>query len=478
MNLPEGYQPHPNAPGYMWNPATSDVRPIPTAAPPPSPPAPAVAPTPAPAASPAGYGSLDLGAAEAEHAALQARAQGQFEKTLIIDFPDLPKPVNSESQLIARLLPPWQSGERYAWAKTVRFRLDASLLPKPPEGRSTVYVDSWDATGGPGDCPIAKAIEKLANSGNEEAQKVAKRFKARARVYWQGLDLNDPQKHFQQKKDANGTPLLDANGQPVWIVVPGVIPMGNKLHRRILSFIKEKGDCTHPDHGYPMKLKRIRTGRGDMDIDYDAMDMEKGPIDPSMRGVLANLRDLQKQMLWFRDAEEQHAIAQNILSKYMPATAGYVSNPAGALAPPPSPPSNGLPPGWQPHPTAGYAWHPATNKVELISNLAPPAPPPPPAPAAPAPAAGGYLPPPAAPGLPPGPPAAPAPYGAPVAPPPPVSPPVTPGMPSDAMSPAALENELRGNPGAPPAPPAPPPPPAAPAPPLPPGWDPTTGTPF
>jgi hypothetical protein len=181
--------------------------------------------------------------------------------------------------------------------------------------------------------------------------------------------------------------------------------------------------------------------------------------------VLGNLDDLQKKMLWFRPIEEMNAIAQNILGKYMPRTAGY-SMPAAPA--PAAPAASGLPAGWEPHPTApGYAWQPATNQVVPVSSLgAPPAPPaPPPAPAyapPPAPAYSAPLPPPAAPGLS---------LGAPP-PAPPVFSPAAPGMPAGVMTPGALEQSLAAHPG------APPPPPAGGPPPPPPGWNPATGSPF
>lgn len=477
--IPAGWQQHPTSPGYMWNPATNEVTQIPTAAAPP----PAVPP------GAETYGSLDVGAAEAEHTALSNRSK--FDKTPFLDWPEDSGRSGDETTLIVRFLPPWQG--RLAWAKTARFRLPSSLVPDAPEGKRIVNVDSWDVEGGPGNDPIAAALEKLMNSGDATAQKTAKSFKARPRIYWQCLHLQDPRKHFVQQMSPSGSPMLDAAGQPIWICIPSVIAMGPQLHRDILKYIKAKGDPTHPDHGYSMKLTRNRTGGGDMDVEYSAMDLDKGPIDPSMRSCLAHLHDLSK-LVRFREAAEMHAIAQNILAAHMPREQAY-SAPQGGYAPPapPPPPSFGgpsLPAGWVPHPTApGYAWQQATNKVVPVTelqNMAPPPPPPPPPPAPPAPpgppappappAVGGYtgpLPPAVAPGY----------------PSPPVGPPMpAPGMPHGVMSPGQLEQHLHQNPGAPPAPPGyalppPPPPPPAPVPgayppPVPPGWDPSTGTPF
>ena len=471
MSIPAGWAAHPSAPGWIYNTVNpAEMREF--SAPPP---APAVPPA---AVGQMGYGTLDVEAASVEHDALQARAAGQFDRKMFIDFADLGGAINSEATLLVRLLPPWASGSRYAWAKSARYRLDAGLIPDPPENKKIVYVDSWDIQGGPGNDPVGKVIEEMANSGNEEAQKAAKRFKAKPRIYWQCLDLQDPQKHFAQVKDATGTPQLDASGQPLWTVVPGVVAMGNQLHRRLLSFIKEKGDCTHPDFGYAMKLKKIRTGRGDMDVGYDAMDLEKAAIDPSMRAVLGNLMDLNKECIWFRDAEVMQGIAANLRAKYLAGTAAPWSAPAPQPPHTQSASAPQLPAGWVVHPSSpAHAWHQPTNKVELIGNLLPPTPPPPP-PAPPVyvappvqapPAYAPPLPPPAAPGLPPGPPPAPGAYA------PPVYPPATPGMPPGLVTPAMLEQQL-ANPGLPPAPAGGPPMP--PAPPVPPGWDPTTGTPF
>lgn len=491
--IPNGWAAHPNAAGWMYelaNPNNMKEIPEVPAAPPAPPAAPAGPPMPAgygsdfsdapggasaaapPAAAPApggaSYGSMSMDAARAEHANLTSRLEGKSDR-VFLDFEKLTKP-GQKDELVVRLLPPWQGAPSgTAWAKTARYRVAADLCPWDTGDKRWQYVDTFDQTGGPGDCPVGKALQQMMSSGDEKVMKAAKGMKPRPRVYWQGLDLKDPQKHFVQAKDEQGNVILDANNQPQWMVIPGIIPMGNSLHKAILNFAIEKGDCTNPDNGFPMKLKKSKTGPEDINVDYDAMDMERGPIDPAFRPVLSNLMDLTN-LIHYRSREEMEGLARNILARYMPhasmpstgggypapAAAPYGAPPAAPAAPPASPTPAAQPPGgpWYPH--TGMPGHLYNAAGQVIPDpqaaQAPPRPPAPPAP-------------PAAPPAPPAPPAAPM-----AAPPgPPLPPPAAPGgYPMDGAPVAPPAPPMPGMPpgvGAPPAPPGPPAPPAPPAPP-------------
>jgi len=441
MTIPAGWLQHPTSPEHMWNPATQEIRAVPVAMPPPAPPA---AP-PAPAAT---Y-ETSMAAVQAEHAALAARSDGNFGDRTILDFDKLSKK-GDKSELIVRFLPPWSAAAQgKAWAKTARYRLPADLCPWETKEKRFQYVDAFDQIGGPGNDPVAAAYLKLMESGNDDAIKFAKSHKAKPRIYWQAINLKDPRSHFKQATDAQGSPILDATGNPTWKVVPVVVPMGPQLHQSVLNFFIEKGDCTNPDSGYPMKLKKTKTGDADMDVAYDAMDMDKCPLDPAFRPVLGNLMDLREEMVWFHSFEEMNELAQNILAKFG-LHAGTAQAPAPYSPPPASAPA-AQPPGgpWFPHPSMPGHLYNAQHQVIPDPAAAPPPPPPPVAAYAPPP-------PPPAPPAPPLPLVAQAGYQAP--PGPPLPPPVAPGLPQ--------------TPGYPPAGAVPPPPPAAYAPPMPPGMPP------
>lgn len=470
MMLPPGYEVHPTAPGYMWCRANNDVRLIPVGVPSaPGPTGPPAMPPMDPRALTGAYGGLDPKLVEDEYKRANDAVSGVRgdEDHFFIDWPKPPPGAptkGAEVELVTRLLPRAQSAPT-PWAIVRRHRLFADLFTKPPPNRQIINVDCLDSPHGPGSCPICDVEGDSKKSSNEAAQSMAEHFAGKVRVYWPALDLNDINGHWVQQKDATGTPVLDpATNQPAWKMIPGIVAMSQSLHLSILTFIREKGDPTDPYHGYPMKLRRKKTGDRDMDVEYYAMDMLqlKGPIDPSAQYVLANLIDFyQKNVIRFRKREELLEVADRIRAK-TGLVRGSVSvpstTPAGGYAPPAAAPQGAsLQPPWQLHPQApGYAWNPQTNAVLPVAQVPQAAPPPPPPPAA----------------------APPPPYAAPPAAyaPPQGAPPAPPGYPTYAPQTAvppgyALPPPVA--PGMPPAPPGaapglPPPPPTYAAPPGPP----------
>jgi hypothetical protein len=474
----------------MWNPATNDVRAVPvTAAVPPAPvpvPQPMPQPVAQPAAAPA-YGVLDPALAAQEEQ--NPGVFGTRERNLIyLDWAPLAKEVGAESALIVRLLPPWGQ-QRLAHAKAARHCIPAEVIPDAPADRKMYFIDCLDSQGGPKDCPIDAALRGVLDAGGDAGW--VDQAKPKAAYYWQAVNLNEPTKHYVQLTDANGQPVANPDGTPAYKIVPGVIRMGSTCHKEILKYIREKGDPTHPDHGYPMKLAKRRTGSGRYDVEYTAIDLQAAPLHDALRPVLANLLDLQATCIDFKPKAELAEIGQRILQKHglggpQPMVGGPVAAPAQwtahpsqpgweynslgqmrpVAAPPVAPPMPAAPPmapPMAPPPAAPMAAPPPMPMAPPMpppqppAQAAPPAPPPmvaPPAPPPQAPAQAapppppGNLPPPVAPG---GLPAAPAAPGMPPMPPPP------PGIPPG----------VAGPPAAPPLPPgngqAPPPPPTAPA---------------
>jgi hypothetical protein len=491
MQLPAGYQVHPQNPQYMWNPATNDVKPMAAMAPAPA------APPVAQAVGEVAYGTLDVDAAAAEEK--DPGVFGSGSKNLIwLDFPPLGKQVGAESFLLVRLLPPWAVGVGRAHVKSARHRVPAELVPNAAPERKFYYRDCFDSKGGPGNCPLDNAFKTLAENPDQypDAEKYIEEIKPRASVAWQCINLSEPAKHFVQMVNEAGQPVVNADGTPAYRIIPAVLRMGNQLHLDILKFIREKGDPTHPDAGYTMKLSRRRTGTGRFNVEYSAMDMEHGPLHPSLRPVLANLVNLREQLIEFVPREEMEAIAANLLRKF------GVGMPQPTMAMP----GMGQPMAWVPHPgMPGWEYNAQGQVRQIGANpsalpavpASPPMPPAAPAPYPPSPgvaaAAGMQMPvlppmaqppqpPPMAPGwpagqvtelsgqLPPMPPAVaqppPMPAAAPPAPPAGLPPAVAPGgIPAPAAASAAMPPVPPPPPGVPPSiegPPAPPPLPAAP----------------
>jgi hypothetical protein len=502
MSIPAGWAVHPSSPAHMYELANpQNVHPI-------QQPAAVAAPVAAQATPPVhnnAYGVSDVNIDEE----LAGMASGGFGDTIWLDFDKLNN-VGEESELLLRFLPPWAIDQSHPYAAGLRHRIWKSLVPDSKAKGEYAYVECYEGKFGPKDCPICKTVAAIRTSASIDADMMdkVKQFNASVRIRWQALNMNDPNKHWVQQKDDSGNVLYGTDGQPLWSFQPGIFAQGKMCQRKILSLWRTMGDPTNPDNGYSILVKKTKTGPNTNEVDFSTIHMEKCPLDEAYRGVLNNLIDIPKDVLYFRDRSVMQQIADNIQAKYGGGvSAASVSNTQT----------------WQPHPqNPAYEWNPATNAVRPIAApapapVAPPIPaaaPPMPAPA-PAPAAAPVAAPPPMPGYHPPQAAAapPAPPGAPPALPPPTAPglqggaptgpvqvpPTAPGMPPGmapnlapppmpaaappaapgpvpgAMSPGQLEQHLAAPPGQPAA--APPPPPVAlpPAPPPPPGDD---GTPF
>lgn len=431
--LPPGYQVHPQNPAWMWNPATNDMQPIPQQAP-------AAPPVPMqqPQAAPADYSGLNETEVNADLSGVQV-FQRRAKNFVWLDLPKLEKHTGAESQILFRPLPGPPGAKTYV--KVARHRIFSDLVPNAREGSQFTYRDCLDSQGGPGNCPIDNAMKQLEDI--PDADNFTSWLRPRAAIYWQGIDLSDPSKHFVQATDANGQPLVNPDGSPVYSVIPGVFRMTASLHKDILKYFRPKGDPTHYQNGYSLWLSRRRTGGGQFDVEYSAVDAEHGPLHESLMPVLNNLVDLQKEVVDFRPHAEMQAIADRMLQKYQLGGPGMQQTP------------------WSPHQTMpGYEYNPH-GQVRPMAGM-------PPMPPTQVQVPGGYpggMGPPGA--TPPGyaaPPPPPAPMAAPMLPPaaPPGPPPAPPGPPAAVMPPAPP----MAPPGPPPAPPGPPaahlPPPSAP----------------
>jgi len=348
--LPPGYQRHPNNPNYIWNPSTNDVRAMPMEQPPPPVMPPAQAPVQVSMPEQT-WGQQDLDQAAQDLATGKARSDFSSDGNFI--YVGFPRQANEEI-ILSRFLPPWGRTERKAYIESFRHRLYARLIPDPPTNRDFISFDCFDNPGGPGNCDICAALEVILNNssatGVDDFHGMAKR---KPSAVWQMLNLQDPAKHYQTIKDAQGQ---EAQG-----IVPGLFRVGPQLHNAILACFRN-GDFTHHQIGFPIECIRNKTGGGTFDVEYKANHMahHAGPIDPSLVSVLYNLVNLRDKAIIFHKREKFQAIAQNIISFYGGGNRGQVQVPAQVGQ-------------WIPHPQSpGWEYHSVTRQVRQIQAAPPP----------------------------------------------------------------------------------------------------------
>ena len=421
--LPAGWAPHPSDPRYGFNAATQEVRLLTElTGPPPD----------IPGGPPLQFGEQDMAKADVDRQAAAARSTFSNDgKYVYLDFPDMH---GVEVTMLLRLFPPFPAGKQTAYVEYMRHRVYRKFVPDGDPQKDIKYYDCLNSPNGPGNCPLCRVMmNNLQTSQREGAAEFVKMAKAKPVALWQGVDTLRPEIHTKEITNPH-------TGAKESILVPGILRVSSSLHNAMLSCFRH-GNFTDPTNGFPVEaIKRVgkNPARGKMNIDYDADHHAHtaGPIDASLWPTLHNAVDLVKDGLYFEKVEVLEKVAQNILLEY-----GDVG---GAVAGTPAAPG-AMPAGFVPHPSApGYMYNPQTTAVLPMpapmssAPAAPPAPPMPPAAATPSAA------PPAPPAAPPAPPPAPAAGAAP--PVPPAAPPAPPPAPAAAAPPTA--------PGGAPLPPA------------------------
>lgn len=471
----QGFIPHPQYPGYWWNPATNESRPMeaapapqqqyaPQAAPQyaPSPSAPMSAPQqqqyvpqvvpqyapapqqqytqPAPVPyAPHGYAPPAAAAPGPPVQSIAGRTvyvpqaplpefaapsaplpdpemYGGREEQLWINFPDLPSPTGSAVKLDIRLLPANPAhGTNDSQFVRVTHRVSVQHWPDQFKNQGKfVKWDCYDTVGGPGSCDMCKLVREIAQSGNAEAIDFSQStLRPKRELFMQGISLAEPASHWQQLKDEQGTPTLDAAGQPVWKLVPGIVQISNTTSKDIKALHRNTMiDPTDVRRGYSLTIERYRKGQGDFDVEYHLF---QGPPMPLLgtewEPILHNLINLKLRLQNFRDRAKIQAACDSVRVRFALGGAGsdgwmvHDKNPAyeynaqgqlrlRAAAPnvAPAPHLPPLPPG---PPQQAYA--PAPGPQYAPQPPAPMALPPPQAPqsyVAPGPAPAAYAPPP------------------------------------------------------------------------------------
>lgn len=332
----------------------------------------------APAAAPAGNGPIDWTQYQAinteqwadENETAVRAAMGYDSKAtnfIWIDFEPV-KTIGAKSILTARIVPDLFHGGSALSVPTSRHKMFTEYNPNYKGNKRVQFFNCLDQPGGPGNCPIDKAIEIIGGSGLQGAREHVDNFMPETTMCWQIILLDDIQRHYVQEVNDAGQPVIDpATGQPKWKLVPGVIRMKSTLNTAVRDLMRHHSDPSHPQFGYPIKLIREKFGPADMNVRYSAVNLEKSAIDPSLHPILSNAIDLKGEMLRFWKREDLEVIADSMLAKWGQSTRTQVQVP-GAM--PGAPPAGEQ---WLPHSQPGWEWNPATGQIRAAG--APPAPP-------------------------------------------------------------------------------------------------------
>jgi len=414
--LPQGWQLHPNAPGYMWNPQTNAVLPVPVT------PTPMYVPPPPQLAqqqpAQAGPGMAYLLPTEDMYAQEAERLKTPPWKRDSDDLPWLKwealTKIGDVAKMRIRILP--NAFDRKWWAESSQHRLtpEYAKLIDGQERRKVYFYACLRQN-----CPLCSAIEDLMK--NDSAKAIVKQFRPRTTYIVAAIDLNDPSKHWQQIKDPSGNPVIGPDGQPQWKIVPAFFEMPSTLYETISMIAGKRaqgGDVTHPEVGRPFELTKTKTGPEDMNVEYNAIDESPSPIDPALMPILVNRQD-PTQIRALPKLELLQEVAAILRSKFQTSSYGHAPPqyappqyvpPQPQYAPPPQYPPQFIPQGPPPAqfvtqqqpPVPQIQGPPAFQQAmpaALPMHMPPPMPPAMP-PAMPPPGSPGMPPPP--PGMPPG----------------------------------------------------------------------------
>ena len=132
-----------------------------------------------------------------------------------------------------------------------------------------------------GQCFVCESRNSLFKTNLESDVQLAQSTGKRSRrAIYSLILLESYQDHF--------TP--EGTMKPVVFRAPG------GLHDDILSKLQTKGSMRimDPQHGRPLVIKKRKTGKSNMDVEWSVDDLDPQPLDPAFYPVLSNLYDLDK----------------------------------------------------------------------------------------------------------------------------------------------------------------------------------------
>lgn len=350
MNLPVGWQPHPQAPQqYAYEIANpSNVVPLAQLVQQAAPPAPPQPPQPAPQATPvmdwSNYqGVTDSAAFLAAQDQLMRTAMfgGPPDRTFVwLDFDRELRQAGDEAQLYVRLLPDPlnRKPQPLICQLDVRHRVPTDLLEGDHGNKRFRFFDCFNVPDGPQDCPICAVLHNATGSSD-----LLKDIRPEFSTLWQAVNLGDLSVHEVDAVDDQGNVIFE-NGAAKKQWLPGVVRMKKTLYDAVANLMRPVAgsqgcnDPTHPEFGYNVILYRKKTGPHQFNVSYSAARGDKGPIPPEAYPILQNLIDL-KTTQNFKPRAEMDAIADSIRKALTPAATQFSAPMPYGLAPSAAPPT-------------------------------------------------------------------------------------------------------------------------------------------
>lgn len=182
-------------------------------------------------------------------------------------------PSGYESRVVVAICPPWAAGKMLF--KQVRSHFWKSQAN--PQGKSL-------SCPGPERCLVCQSKEMVLGMSDSALVERAKSFgRVRKQYLYNVIMLENLQGHYDSENH-------------VWR--PFILGAGAKLHGAIGDLIQERGGALNivdPQRGRPVRLKKRKVGKTQMDVEYSAVDLDPSPLPQQFWPILHNMHDLDKQ---------------------------------------------------------------------------------------------------------------------------------------------------------------------------------------
>lgn len=289
-------------------------------------------------------------------------------EVLYIDFPKLAN-VNDTAVLMLRFLPAHTEADRfvtvYEHRLPIEFEAMAQQQPQqtPQQGRSGraprmhFYVVCPDFGDGPKGCRICGVRKPLQGASLDAFKNLVW---SRKRIRHLALNVNDLGAHWQQVKDAQGAPVM-VNGQPQWVLMPGVFSIGPEGYGSISEVqAMSAGPIDSLERGTLVQIMKRKTGVGTNEVSYRADRGQEFPLRGTQyESVLQNIYPLRERLVKYRSNEELTKFAEMISARLGGGQTAYgmPSMPSPGYGASPGMPSPGMPYG-APAPSYGAPQQP------------------------------------------------------------------------------------------------------------------------